>query len=69
MEEWIKGFEAKELEIKIQNEPIPNDWDQKLTAALAAGAAPDVAAVFGHWSDLPGEGPGRRADPVRSPRT
>jgi multiple sugar transport system substrate-binding protein len=49
MEEWIKSFEAKNSKIKIQNEPIPNDWEQKLTAALAAGAAPDVAAVFGHW--------------------
>jgi multiple sugar transport system substrate-binding protein len=49
MEDWIKSFEAKNSKIKIQNEPIPNDWDQKLTAALAAGAAPDVAAVFGHW--------------------
>jgi multiple sugar transport system substrate-binding protein len=49
MEDWIKSFEAKNSKIKIQNEPIPTDWDQKLTAALAAGAAPDVAAVFGHW--------------------
>ncbi|HZQ98029.1 MAG TPA: hypothetical protein VFC93_04340 [Chloroflexota bacterium] len=49
MEDWIKGFEAKNSKIKIQNEPIPNDWEQKLTAALAAGAAPDTAAVYGHW--------------------
>jgi len=27
MEEWIKAS-SEELEIKIQNEPIPNDWDQ-----------------------------------------
>lgn len=49
MEGWIKEFEAKNSKIKIQNEPIPNDWEQKVTAALAAGAAADVIAVYGHW--------------------
>ena len=49
VEEWVRLFEAAHPKIKVQPEPIPADWEQKLTAAMAAGAAPDVAAVFGHW--------------------
>jgi ABC-type glycerol-3-phosphate transport system substrate-binding protein len=49
VEGWIKEFEAKNSKVKIQNEPIPSDWEQKVTAALAAGAAPDAIAVYGHW--------------------
>jgi multiple sugar transport system substrate-binding protein len=48
-EDWIKQVEQKNAKIKIQNEPIPQDWEQKVTAALAAGAAADVLAVYGHW--------------------
>lgn len=49
VEEWLKGLAAKSSRVKVQYEPIPVDWEQKLTAELAAGTAPDVAAVYGHW--------------------
>ena len=49
VEGWIKDFEGKNSKVKIQNEPIPSDWEQKVTAALAAGAAADTIAVYGHW--------------------
>jgi ABC-type glycerol-3-phosphate transport system substrate-binding protein len=49
VEGWIPTLEQKNAKIKLQNEPIPQDWEQKVTAALAAGAAADVVAVYGHW--------------------
>jgi ABC-type glycerol-3-phosphate transport system substrate-binding protein len=49
LEAWIPTVEQKNPRVKIQNEPIPQDWEQKVTAALAAGAAADVVAVYGHW--------------------
>src|SRR5438067_3950594 len=49
VEGCIKDFKDKNSKVKVQNEPIPSDWEQKVTAALAAGAAADTIAVYGHW--------------------
>jgi len=46
---WIDQYHQKQSKIKVQFEPRPADWTEKLTAAMAAGAAPDVMAIFGEW--------------------
>jgi len=46
---WVEKFNAKSSRVKIVYEPRPADWTQKLTAAMAAGAAPELSAVLGEW--------------------
>ena len=49
MNKWVEQFNQKQPRIKVVYEPRPADWTQKLTAAMAAGAAPDVPALLGEW--------------------
>ena len=49
MTAWVPAFEAKQPRIKVVYSPRPPEWQEKLTAALAAGTPPDVIAVFRDW--------------------
>ena len=49
MAAWAPAFEARQPRIKVVYSPRPPQWQEKLTAALAAGTPPDVIAVFRDW--------------------
>ncbi|MBI3970908.1 MAG: sugar ABC transporter substrate-binding protein [Chloroflexi bacterium] len=44
---WLPTFNAQYPQIKVEYQPRPNGWQDKLTAALVAGTPPDVVAAFG----------------------
>jgi multiple sugar transport system substrate-binding protein len=49
MEAWNPRFAAQQPRIKVEYAPRPPMWQEKLTAAMAAGTPPDVVAAFGEW--------------------
>ncbi len=52
MDELIKSFEAANPGIKVKHVHFPyNDYRTKVSAAIAAGQAPDVVQLFYGWLD------------------
>src|SRR5262245_26571317 len=39
---WLPAFSAQFPQIKVEYQPRPSGWQDKLTAALVAGTPPDV---------------------------
>lgn len=44
---WLPSFNAQHPQIKVEYQPRPAQWQEKLTASMVAGTPPDVVAAFG----------------------
>ena len=44
---WLPVFSAQFPQLKVEYQARPSGWQEKLTATMVAGTAPDVVAAFG----------------------